>query len=407
MKKTVRIADEGEAGSCGCGCFVRDGITHSGYEKKFLFKPSFADGVSPAMFYVTAGGAFAVKTSAGELFYGNSSAMKRAGAGYDAITCMTDYNEGSTNSKFGALCLGSGNAYMVTATGVSRLSATYSASAVVLRGGRLFYADGKNPYQLHWTGIGGVYDTDCSLQGAGYTYLEDRQKGEIIRLYDYDDSVLCVRRYGFTKMSAMGIAENFAMNSSDIQTAKIVPETVALVDGCIYFCTTDGIYFYDGTDVEALDVPETDEIVPVSACGAGNVYYVYGKVPRLGGNGVACIDVERKTVSYIRMNACVLAGTDKAYAFADDGCYALEAGCEEYDWTSGCMDFGTATAKVLRYVNVPTDKEDVTLVVTSDRGERVLQGAKGHTSVNMRGNYFTVRLIGNCDIAAVTAEIVS
>jgi hypothetical protein len=269
----------------------------------------------------------------------------------------------------------------------------------------VFYADKDNPYELCWTGIGGVFDTDISLNGGGYVFLEDRQKGEIVRLFDYDDSVLCVRRYGFTKMQALGVAENFAMASSDIQTAKIFPDTVALADGCLYFCSEHGIYFYDGTDVEALDIPETDDIVPVSACGVGNVYYVYGYIPRLQGNGVACIDVERKTVSYVASGSGLLAANDKAYLLTGDGCYALEKDCEDFAWFSGKLDFGTATGKTLRYVNVPTES-GVNLTVTSDKGEREITNAKGRTSVNMRGNTFTVKIEGSFDIAAVTAEII-
>lgn len=401
MKKTVKLLEESDDGIF-CGCVAVDGQLHAGYVADKLFDLSLNKGEKAQKFFCTANNLMVVQTDKGTVHYGNRSGLKNSGKQFHTDAVFVAYGEG--NAQKGALACENGNVHLITAGGINKLSSTFAASCAVLHCGRVFYVDSEDGYRICWTASGAT-DTTRKLNGAGYCYLQDTSKGEAVALMVYDGDVLVVRKYGFTKLHALGYAENFSVENTDVSTAQILPQTLALVNGDVYFYAEDGLYFYDGTDLEQCAVWEASDITPVSACGVGNWYFVCGDIPRLGGRGICCVDVVNKRCCYVRLEADLLTANERAYAVANGQCYELQMALSNSDWTSGQMDFGSAKRKMLRCIELPVCA-DADLTVMSEHGARSLSHASGRVSVAMSGKVFQVHIEGNCDVTKVRAEVI-
>jgi hypothetical protein len=405
MRKIVKLVEESERNGTCCGFVVRDGESHAGYVPYKLFDITLPSGETPQKFLSEASGLFVLQTDAGTVLYGNESGLVNSGVKTAKDAVFMAYSEGNDASRLGVLALGEGKSHLITKTGVTACTGNANAKCGVVHCGRVFTVDSRDGYRICWSGPQGVENTKEELNGAGYCYLEDRQKGEAVALLEYDGDVLVVRRNGFTQLHALGYAENFSVESTDVLTATIIPQTVAVVNGDVYFYAEDGLYFYDGNDLEQCAVWEASRLTPLCACGLGNWYFACGDIPCLGGRGIICVDVVNKSCCYVRLNVELMAASDRVYAVADGQCYVLEMALSQMDWDSGLMDFDVTGKKTLRCVKLP-ELANADMTVESDHGSRSFKNAKGQVSVAMHGKWFWVRIQGVCDVTKVRAEVI-
>jgi hypothetical protein len=403
MKKSYRLLDCGAYGSIALGVKIDDGVTVGGYEMKLVSSFTLDDEATPYLFMRTANGIFLVKTSMGDLYYGTST-LKKYGDGFSYVNCFVDYHGQGVKTSAGALILGD-NIYMqtVTTSGVTKLDRKIRVYSAEFHCGRLFYVDTKDKFMISWTGLDSVTDTESGLYHAGNMKFQDRKMGEAIRLIEFDGALIAVRKYGFSKLQFYGAAENFAVKQSDAYSPSVNAQTVVPIGGKLYFFTVDGIYTYDGTDIERFDVEEVRDMQVNCAVGWGSLYIVSGTFPKLGFQGVVCIDVEKKSCSYVKTDALLLSATDNVYGVSETGIYKLNS-TTNYDWKSGTLTFDDGVAKYLKSVTIPSRKK-VTLTVTSEHGERVYKNVSGRVAVNMRGTSFVLRVNGQCEIADITLEV--
>lgn len=139
---------------------------------------------------------------------------------------------------------------------------------------RLFAIDYDDRLKIRWTG----YDTlDFTEDIAHSGYLElFEEGGNALSVYEYGDDVLVLREGGITVIHALGDPRNYRIASAQ----KLVPAKGVVcgggeVNGLFWFCCEDGIYSFDGTDIERKYVYSfggTFKYVNLTPGGSGSLY---------------------------------------------------------------------------------------------------------------------------------------
>lgn len=299
-------------------------------------------------------------------------------------------------------------AYLIGDTNYYVLSSMYyyvpfkgNVHACVLKNGRIFGVDNTNPYKIKWSGEGGIEDWTEKISGAGWAVVQ-YVYGEILNLIVYKDTIVAVREYGLTFLSAYGTPENFKLSYLERKLPKICQNTVAVVGGKLLFYTEDGLYFYDGNKVEKCSLELAEEIEsPTFVTCAKEKYYLCGVSKTLKRKAVLVYDAIRNTSYIIDAQVNALAVGDHIFAYSDTyECELTEGG--EYAFTSGELDFSSKKVKVLKEV-ILDGTSDVEIEVSNGVISRIVRGVRGKFRPKMRGKSFKITVRGSEKINGVSA----
>lgn len=312
----------------------------------------------------------------------------------------------------GAVTLfGSGKAATEYGGGVMRsLNFPRSLYSGAYHCGRFFFCDRENRYAVFWTGLDGAEDWEYGLEGSGYIELEDRGKGEILRVVPCGSSLVLVRRRGLNVMAALGNPENFRIGSAAFDTGAIEENSVAADGAAVYFATDKGVFSFNGSAVTALSQPVFSS--PRSACACDKKYFVAAYCLSVRKNAVYCFDLCQNAAYVIDLPANALCAGGEVYAFTDDGVYRLAyPHPSECRWISRPVDFGTEREKRLRYILIngssvggaaaAAEAGSAAISVSDGKSARSFNGAPV-VRADMRGGRFTVCLSGDFDGAEIT-----
>lgn len=268
--------------------------------------------------------------------------------------------------------------------------------------GRLFAVDRLKNSKVVWSGLR-IYDWEDGIDGSGYILL-DGDVGEVQKLENFGDDILCVRDYGFTVIKALADSRNFriAPSQSTVKTGRKI--NVGGVSGQRYYFSTDvGLYSFDGVSVKI------EYSVGGSLSAIGRVYvlddgYVYADCVY---NGTQCImryDLQSgKAVFFAQGCSFPFIHKGETYCVKDGGFFALSPTNAESGriWRSKAI--GGCGKKTLKNLYVDCDGTPELTVISGDV-RRKLSGT-GRIPVNLAGERIYVEISGNAPVKSVVAEL--
>lgn len=269
--------------------------------------------------------------------------------------------------------------------------------------GRFFARDYTDGLKLWWSASHAL-DWEEGIYGSGYTYLPV-EGGSILRLFSYDDRLIAVRERGITVIRAYGDPQNYKVDATaNCLTADgIVERTCAESGGKIIFCTQNGIYAFDGSDVDRL-INFADEGLssPQFAAALGDMYCLVCTEEDVGSDVMYCFDLSAGTGWKTTITPRALfAGPDGLYAVTGTIIIKLVFGGGSIQLYTQPVTFGGSRA-LLREINVICDG-DVTVRVSSLGVTRTFTDSGVHR-VDMYGTSFTFTVTAQGRLRALTAK---
>lgn len=96
-----------------------------------------------------------------------------------------------------------------------------------------------------------IYNWDISLDAGGYITF-DRDLGRIRRLVSFADYLFVFCDYGIYRVNARGDQLSFSVKRLFTSSSRIYPETIVEAGERVIFCAADGIYSFNGYDVNRI-----------------------------------------------------------------------------------------------------------------------------------------------------------
>ncbi|MGN1060203.1 MAG: hypothetical protein ACI4QN_00570 [Candidatus Coproplasma sp.] len=284
----------------------------------------------------------------------------------------------------------------------SVIALPYSIYGGVVHCGRLFAVDKSDGCKVVWSGLR-VTEWEDGVQGSGYVLL-DGDLGNVLKLENFGDDILCVRERGFTIMHALGDSRNFRIAPS--QCAVKTGEEVC-VGGAIgkkyYFASGGGLYCFDGDSI-ALAYAVDDNF---TLCNKAYVYgdgYVYADCVY---GGKQCL-MRYEPAS----GKAVFFGADCSSPFVVDGelycskdyCFfRLSAANAEEGRLWRSKPIGGCGRKVLKNLWVEADGAPEITVICGDTSRKF--SGTGKIPVNSSGECIIVEIRGHAAVKSVVAEL--
>lgn len=85
-------------------------------------------------------------------------------------------------------------------------------------------------------------------------------RGKLLKILNFNDNLYIFREYGITKIDAYSVNSVFGISHMYQSTSCIFPKTIKVCGGKIYFMTTSGLYAFNGSSVEKIDLDVIDKI---------------------------------------------------------------------------------------------------------------------------------------------------
>lgn len=301
-----------------------------------------------------------------------------------------------------------GNTFCITHDGeyMSSIHFDMPVYGGVFRYGRLFGIDNADDYKLRWSGEGGAFDWDESISGAGWVNL-NTDFGKILDIINFNDKLCAVREYGVTVITAYGTPENFTVKYSDTKTPKIYKSTSAVAGGKLIFCTGNGLYAFDGSNVEKIKCALAEDVItPKYAVSLGEEYFLCGESSALGRGGVLVYNAEENSAYIIDNAADALLSNGKIFAYSEANACILERG-GEYEFRSGKLLF-SAQRKVLKRIEIDCGGK-VEIEVTNGVKSMIFGGQFNKICPRISGNWFKITVRGTQEVRSVKAyaEVIS
>lgn len=268
--------------------------------------------------------------------------------------------------------------------------------------GRLFAVDKGGNCRIVWSGFK-MTDWQDGIDGSGYVNLEG-SLGDIQRLENFGDDVLCVREYGFTVIKALADSRNFRIAPSQycIKTgAKI--NLGGVYGHTYYFSTINGLYSFDGSGVKR------EYTVGGLLTKVGRVYvlgdgFVYADCVYDGAECIMRYDTQSGTAVFFALG-CSHPFISKGELFCIKGGRFYGLSTENVDssriWRS--QPIGGLGRKTLKCLYVDADQTPVITVV--GEGVRLNIEGTGRIPVNLSGQKIYVEISGNAAVKSVVAEL--
>ena len=112
---------------------------------------------------------------------------------------------------------------------------------------RLFVTVQDDPYTLWFSDDLDPTNWNVSLTGAGFIKFTD-ERGKLLNLISFGGYLYIFREYGISRVSAYGEQTEFSITHLFTPSGRIYEETVILCGDRIMFCSSDGIFSFDGAN---------------------------------------------------------------------------------------------------------------------------------------------------------------
>ncbi len=274
------------------------------------------------------------------------------------------------------------------------------------KSGRLFGIDITDNFKLRWSGEGGAFDWEESIDGAGWLKL-DGAGGRILNLLCYGEKLVAVRENCLSVISAFGTPENFKAENKNLYIAGVCKNTAAVAGNKLLFFAVNGaysgLYSYNGAKITRVNCPLAEDIaLPVCAVADGDLYFLSGYVKPLERRAVLVYNANSGFAYFADFPASALtAGKGGVYAYADGTACKLERG-GEFTYKSGEINFGSAEAKYLHAVKIGCDGGS-DIEVGNGSAVRAFKDVKNALRADMRGVNFTFTVKSRAKITALQA----
>lgn len=270
------------------------------------------------------------------------------------------------------------------------------------RCGRLFAADRNNDFRLLWSGEGGVKDWEESVSGAGYIDLQTRL-GAIERLFDFDDELVVLRKFGLTRINANGTPENFSIRGEDI-LPSVTGGTAAAMSDRILFCAGDSLYEYsNGSAKKCENDVMCDISSPQSAFSPdGRRYFLCARSKALNRSVVYVFEPRLNSAYIVDIAANFVAGHENLLLATSDDMLKLQS-AQKYAYICKILTFGTANKKTLGAIDIDS-AAPVDIEISGDGAVRSFYGVNGRIYAHMRAKQFSLKITATGEVRSFTAE---
>ena len=112
---------------------------------------------------------------------------------------------------------------------------------------RLFVTVQDDPYTLWFSDDLDPTNWNISLTGAGFIKFTD-ERGKLLNMISYGGYLYLFREYGISRLNAYGEQTDFAITHLFTPSGRIYEDTVTLCGDRIMFCSSDGIFSFDGAN---------------------------------------------------------------------------------------------------------------------------------------------------------------
>jgi hypothetical protein len=296
------------------------------------------------------------------------------------------------------------NRILYNGYGLTLASEEHEFYTGIMHCGRLFCRDLNDGFKVWWSS-GTAFDWKSGIDGCGYTRLPS-DGGAVLRFFNYNEKLVAVRERGITVISAYGEPQHYAVEAtaSYYVADGIIAETCAICDGKIVFCTSSGIFAFDGNDIERLNNDYERYITAyTSAVAYGSFYYIICTATNIGTGIIFVYDCQRQRGQFISVQPKKLVAGDGVKYFTDSAIYTFSNNSASGSWTSKSLDFGTSKVKLLKSLYVEGDGS-ITITVVGGGVKRSFSGT-GLKKVNMKGVNFTITITGVCNVKRVEAVV--
>lgn len=272
-----------------------------------------------------------------------------------------------------------------------------------IKNGRLFAIDKADNFKLRWSGEGGAFDWEESIDGAGWLKL-DGAGGRILNLLTYGEKLVAVRENGLSVITAFGTPENFKSESKNLRVSSICKNTAAVAGNkLLFFVNGGGLYSYNGAKITRVECQFAEEIEnPVCAAADGGLYFLCAFIKPLGRCAVLCYNAVSGSQYIIDFPAdAIIASGGGVFAYAHGLACKLCSGVE-FTFKSGEINFGSKDEKYLKTVELDC-AEGADLEISNGRCVRRFTGVKNALLADMRGVNFTFTVKSSAKITALKA----
>lgn len=257
------------------------------------------------------------------------------------------------------------------------------------------------------------------------------EAGRLSALINFDDYLFIFREFGITKLSKYGSSDNFTISEIYQSSTKIYENTIKICGNVIVFLAQDGIYKFNGSSVEKIELniqKLIDKIANVnaSACWNRGKYILACKLDFDDNLKIGCEDYENgyKNNALIILNLkskkfnllrgldissllSLNAGSLSTVLTTFNGKFSKKIGLIDESakifgneltgfWQSGKFDFGYyEKLKIIRKIFIKT-KENCEIIIKSDLEEKeflVLSNSKTQCiNTKLKGKSFEVTI---------------
>ena len=261
-----------------------------------------------------------------------------------------------------------------------------SITSVALHAGRLFATADGDQNVLWFSDDLNPTNWNISAFEGGYIELTG-ERGTCKKVLEANNYLYVIREYGISRISGWGLQEDFVVKNLYLTTGKLYYETAVLCGSVIIMLCSDGVYCFDGSSMNKLNLGFEDMLQNVDnqyAVGAylDGKYYLacrlnYGDNENVGcesenfkNNTIIEIDINTWEINIARgIDVKYMAGirterfrklgillnsggdTGKLYELTHDG--SLFDGASHKFWQSPSTDMGyTNYKKVIKYITL-------------------------------------------------------
>ncbi|MDE6598131.1 MAG: hypothetical protein K2K60_05795 [Clostridia bacterium] len=390
QKKTVDLLADGNALTVNCA--VSDGILYPA-----LSAVKCGDIPQGVMFAARAGGV-------GKFFICTPTQIYISDDG-GSFTLLCAYSsdkpfllEDMDGNVRRAMIVGGANAVIYSAGGAELKPFGTKLGCAAMHSGRIFGADAEDNLKLRWSDGCGADGWTEGLYGAGWLNL-DAKFGGVQDIVSFNGSLVLMREYGLTVLTAGGAPETFSVKFSDLASDRIYKGTAAVAGGKLYFFTVSGLYSFDGNKIAKVKHNFSSDIsAPVCAAAHGGRYFLSCHSKAIGG-AVFCFDTQNDSAYLIDTGADGLCAADGIFAYAGGGAYKLTEGGSFY--FTADFDFGTARKKTVTQIYIDCAGADIE--ISNGKLSRKFENASGIIRPNLRGKKFTVKVAAVSTVKKLTA----
>ena len=320
-------------------------------------------------------------------------------------------------------------------TGVTNYTSNVpSITSIALHAGRLFATVAGDENVLWFSDDLNPTNWNVSDFEGGYIELTG-ERGRLKKVIEANNYLYIIREFGITRLSGWGLQSDFVVKNMYLTTGKLYYNSAVLCGNTILMLCKDGLYYFDGVNMEKLDLGLDKYFEGVdnsSAVGAflDGKYYLACKLNYNDNRTIGCesgtytnnsliefdistgeiqilrgVDIGYMTSVQARLFSKLvicLNGTDgnKLYELTREG--EIGENATTKIWTSPLTDMGYPSyKKVIKYLTLNTSS-DITIIFNID-GKNYEFNVLGDTTpvripINLTANKFSVTF--ECDEAS-------